>query len=362
MEGPTPVSALIHAATMVTAGVFLVIRSSFLFEYSVSALIFVAFIGGITALFSSIIGAFQFDIKKIVAYSTCSQLGYMFFSAGLSIYTISLFHLFNHAFFKALLFLSMGSIIHGLMDEQDFRRMGGMAFALPLTYVCVLIGSISLMAIPFLTGFYSKDLLLELSFAFFNVLSIFIYFVGTFAAFITAFYSTRLLFWVFLSNLNSFRQYIDEVHEPHFFMSITLFILGIMSIFAGYFFSEAYSGIGSNLWSNSIFINVINYSVFEADFDLFFVKLLPLVASIFGVVFYLILKNNQYYFYFLFNNVKFSKLHLFFNKAMLFDYLYNHILYKYFLFNSYFVYYKKLEKGVFEFFGPHLAASSFFKA
>lgn len=362
MEGPTPVSALIHAATMVTAGVFLVVRSSFLFEYSVSALIFVAFIGGITALFSSIIGAFQFDIKKIVAYSTCSQLGYMFFSAGLSIYTISLFHLFNHAFFKALLFLSMGSIIHGLMDEQDFRRMGGMASALPLTYVSVSIGSISLMAIPYLTGFYSKDLLLELSFAFFYVFSVFIYFVGTLAAFITAFYSTRLLFWVFLSKLNSFRYYLYDVHEPRFFMSFTLIILCIMSIFAGYFFSEAYSGIGSNLWANSIFINTINYSVYEAEFDLFIVKLLPLVVSILGVCSYYYLKNKQYFFYFLFDNDKFTKLHVFFNKAMLFDYLYNSLLYKYFLYNSYFLFYKKLEKGIFEFFGPQLVSRSFFKA
>jgi len=246
MEGPTPVSALIHAATMVTAGVFLVIRSCFLFEYSVSVLLFISFVGGMTALFSSLIGTFQFDIKRIVAYSTCSQLGYMFFSAGLSIYTISLFHLFNHAFFKALLFLSMGSIIHGLMDEQDFRKMGGLAYVFPLTYICVLIGSIALMAIPYSTGFFSKDFILELSFAFFNVMSIFIYFVGTFAAFLTAFYSTRLLFWVFLSNLNSFKPYVYDIHEPKFFMSFTLYILSIFSIFAGYCFSEAFAGIGSN--------------------------------------------------------------------------------------------------------------------
>src|SRR5688572_29192833 len=134
MEGPTPVSALIHAATMVTAGVFLVIRSSFLFEYSSVALIFVGLIGGFTCLFSSIIGIFQFDIKKIVAYSTCSQLGYMFFSCGMSNYNVALFHLFNHAFFKALLFLSMGSIIHAMSDEQDFRRMGGLVKLLPFTY------------------------------------------------------------------------------------------------------------------------------------------------------------------------------------------------------------------------------------
>lgn len=175
MEGPTPVSALIHAATMVTAGVFLVVRCSFLFEFSDNILFFVGLIGGLTCLFSSIIGTFQFDIKKIVAYSTCSQLGYMFFSSGLSNYSISLFHLFNHAFFKALLFLSMGSIIHALADEQDFRRMGGLARLLPFTYVMVLIGSIALMGFPFLTGFYSKDFLLELAYARYTVSAHFFY-------------------------------------------------------------------------------------------------------------------------------------------------------------------------------------------
>jgi NADH-ubiquinone oxidoreductase chain 5 len=194
MEGPTPVSALIHAATMVTAGVFLVIRSSFIFEYSDSVLIFVAIIGGLTALFSAIIGIFQFDVKKIVAYSTCSQLGYMFFSSGMSNYSISLFHLFNHAFFKALLFLSMGSIIHALSDEQDIRKMGGLAKMLPLTYISVIVGSIALLGIPYLTGFYSKDILLELTFSRFNINGIFLYVLGVIAAFCTAFYSTRLLY------------------------------------------------------------------------------------------------------------------------------------------------------------------------
>jgi NADH-ubiquinone oxidoreductase chain 5 len=351
MEGPTPVSALIHAATMVTAGVFLVIRSSFLFEYSANMLIFISFIGGITALFSSIIGTFQFDIKKIVAYSTCSQLGYMFFSTGLSIYTISLFHLFNHAFFKALLFLSMGSIIHGLMDEQDFRKMGSMAFIFPLTYISVLVGSLSLMALPYLTGFYSKDLLLELSFSFFNITSIFIYFMGIFAAFLTAFYSTRLLFWIFLSALNAFKPYVYDAHEPGMFMSFTLIVLCFFSIFAGYVASEAYSGIGSNLWGNSVHMNVSHFSVFDAEFELLFVKLLPLIISILGVILYFIILNNDVYYYLL-NNGKFIKIHYFFNKAMLFDYLYNQMLYDYILIGSYFIFYKKLEKGFFEFFGP----------
>jgi NADH-ubiquinone oxidoreductase chain 5 len=194
MEGPTPVSALIHAATMVTAGVFLVIRCSFLFEYSSNILLFMGLVGGLTCFFSSIIGAFQFDIKKIVAYSTCSQLGYMFFSCGMSNYSVSLFHLFNHAFFKALLFLSMGSIIHAMSDEQDFRRMGGLVNLLPFTYVMVMIGSLSLLAIPFLTGFYSKDMILEFTYARFNLDGFFLYLLGIFAAFFTAFYSTRLIY------------------------------------------------------------------------------------------------------------------------------------------------------------------------
>jgi len=194
MEGPTPVSALIHAATMVTAGVFLVVRSSFLFENCYNILIFVSFIGGLTCLFSGLIGVFQYDIKKIVAYSTCSQLGYMFFSCGMSNYSVGLFHLFNHAFFKALLFLSMGSIIHALFDEQDIRRMGGLVRLLPITYIFVLIGSLSLLAIPFLTGFYSKDFLLEFVFSMYTVKSLFIYCLGVFAAFFTAFYSFRLIY------------------------------------------------------------------------------------------------------------------------------------------------------------------------
>src|ERR1700743_553340 len=165
MEGPTPVSALLHAATMVTAGVFLIIRCSFIFEYSPNVLILASLFGGITSFFTAIIGVFQYDIKKVIAYSTCSQLGYMFFSCGLSNYQVSIFHLFNHAFFKALLFLSAGSVIHALADEQDMRKMGGLVNFLPFTYFCVLLGSLAIMGFPFLTGFYSKDLILELTYS-----------------------------------------------------------------------------------------------------------------------------------------------------------------------------------------------------
>lgn len=163
MEGPTPVSALIHAATLVTAGVFLIIRSSFLFEYSPNTLFIVTCVGALTAFFASSVGLVQNDLKRVIAYSTCSQLGYMVFACGLSHYSVALFHLANHALFKALLFLSAGSIIHGLMDEQDLRKMGGLIRVFPLTYVMIFIGSIALMGFPFLTGFYSKDAILEVA-------------------------------------------------------------------------------------------------------------------------------------------------------------------------------------------------------
>jgi NADH-ubiquinone oxidoreductase chain 5 len=165
MEGPTPVSALIHAATMVTAGVFLIIRSSFIFEFIPNILILITFIGSITSFFAATIGLLQNDLKRIIAYSTCSQLGYMIFACGLSNYSVSIFHLANHAFFKALLFLSAGIIIHALANEQDMRKMGGLRQILPFTYTMMLIGSFSLMGFPFLTGFYSKDIILELAFA-----------------------------------------------------------------------------------------------------------------------------------------------------------------------------------------------------
>lgn len=175
MEGPTPVSALIHAATMVTAGVFLIIRCSPLFEYSPAALCFITITGAVTAFFAASIGIFQNDIKKIIAYSTCSQLGYMIFICGLSGYNISLFHLLNHAFFKALLFLSAGAIIHGCSNEQDIRRMGGLRQLFPFTYAMLLIGSLALIGFPFLSGFYSKDLILEVAYARYSVSGLFAY-------------------------------------------------------------------------------------------------------------------------------------------------------------------------------------------
>jgi NADH-ubiquinone oxidoreductase chain 5 len=193
MEGPTPVSALIHAATLVTAGVFLVLRCSTLFENSPKVLFIVSIVGALTAFFASSVGLVQNDIKRVVAYSTCSQLGYMVFSAGLSYYSLALFHLANHALFKALLFLSVGCIIHGLSDEQDMRKMGGIIQVFPVSYSMILIGSLALTGFPFLTGFYSKDVILELALSKYNFVGNFAYYLGCCAAFCTSFYSFRLI-------------------------------------------------------------------------------------------------------------------------------------------------------------------------
>jgi NADH-ubiquinone oxidoreductase chain 5 len=208
MEGPTPVSALIHAATLVTAGVFLIIRCCCLFESSPSTLVLVTTMGAITSFFAASVGLVQNDLKRVIAYSTCSQLGYMVFACGLSNYSLALFHLANHAVFKALLFLSVGCVIHGLCDEQDLRRFGGVVYIFPVTYVMILIGSLALTGFPFLTGFYSKDVILEIAVAKHTTVSKFAHTLGCLAAFCTSFYSFRLLFLTFLNKTNSYRVYL----------------------------------------------------------------------------------------------------------------------------------------------------------
>jgi NADH-ubiquinone oxidoreductase chain 5 len=246
MEGPTPVSALIHAATMVTAGVFLIIRCSYLFEFSNFARHFIIIIGSITAFFAASTGLFQNDMKKVIAYSTCSQLGYMIFSCGLSSYDVSMFHLSNHAFFKALLFLAAGSVIHALSDEQDMRKMGGLQRLLPFSYSVSLVGSLALMGFPFLAGFYSKDIILEISYATSSYYSNFSYILGIFAAFCTAFYSTRVLFLVFLSYPNGNKSVILNAHEGSLIMNLPLFFLSILSIFVGFFTKDFFIGFGTD--------------------------------------------------------------------------------------------------------------------
>lgn len=278
MEGPTPVSSLLHAATMVTAGVFLIIRCSFLFELSQGALGVTMMIGGVTALFASIVGFFQYDLKKVIAYSTCSQLGYMFFSCGLSHYHIAMFHLFNHAFFKALLFLSAGSVIHALVDEQDMRRMGQLVNFLPFTYFLMGVGSLAIMGFPFLTGFYSKDLLLELTFSRWVIDASFIYGLGLTAAFFTALYSVRLLLLVFFNYAHFFRIWgVASESDPE--MAVSMVSLGVFSVGIGFVASDVLMGWGSFFWNHSITGPLTSVSWIEAHFLPPLVKNLPVLLS-----------------------------------------------------------------------------------
>jgi NADH-ubiquinone oxidoreductase chain 5 len=246
MEGPTPVSALIHAATMVTAGVFLLCRCSPLLQYAPNISSLITIMGGMTAFLAATTGLLQNDLKKVIAYSTCSQLGYMVFSAGLSSYSVSMFHLSNHAFFKALLFLGAGSVIHALSDEQDMRKMGGLLKILPFTYIIMLIGSLALMGFPFLTGFYSKDVILEIAYGSFTLEGRFVHTLGSFAAFFTAYYSLRLLTLTFLRPVNGNRVVYEHAHESPFSMTFPLFILSLASLFVGYVTRDMMIGMGTD--------------------------------------------------------------------------------------------------------------------
>jgi len=284
MAGPTPVSALIHAATMVTAGVFILIRSSIIIDYSTTGLFFITIIGVFTAFFSATIGIFQNDIKKIIAYSTCSQLGYMVFICGLSNYSLSLFHLTNHAFFKALLFLSAGSVIHALSDEQDIRKYGGLLKILPFSYVMILIGSLSLMGIPFLTGFYSKDLIIEVSFISYLINNGFIYWLSVITAFFTSIYSIRLIIFTFFVKPNGFKKSYQQIHDSPIFMMFSLFFLCINSIFFGFIFKDLFVGLGVDTWLNSFNYYSKNILFLESEFLPFYIKNLPFFFSLIGVL------------------------------------------------------------------------------
>ena len=353
MEGPTPVSALIHAATMVTAGVFLLARCSFLFELTPLILNFIVFIGSVTAFFAATTGLFQNDLKKVIAYSTCSQLGYMVFACGLSSYEVGVFHLSNHAFFKALLFLGAGSLIHSVSDEQDLRKFGGLKNLLPFSYSIMLIGSLALIGFPFLSGFYSKDVILEIAFAKYTYLSLFSYILGSLAAFCTAFYSTRLFFLVFLSESNSNRQIVLNVHESSWPISIPLFILALCSIFIGFFTKEFFIGFGTDFWNYSIFILPENYYLMDIEFLPFTFKILPLIFTILGVTSaYYLYSQKLVWFYNIKQSLIYNLLYTFFSKKWYFDRIYNQIISQNFLSKGYFLTYQQLDRGLLEIIGP----------
>jgi NADH-quinone oxidoreductase subunit L len=292
MEGPTPVSALIHAATMVTAGVFLVVRCSPIFEYSSVALNVVAVIGMITAIFAASVALVQNDIKRIIAYSTCSQLGYMFFAVGVGAYHVAMFHLFTHAFFKALLFLGSGSVIHAFKDDQDIRNMGGVWKQLPYTWVLMLIGTLALTGFPLLSGFYSKDAIIEFAFLKHTFMGNSVAIVGIITAFLTSIYSWRLIFKTFHGKYMNKKIPIKETHESPLIMLVPLIFLAFGAIFSGYLFKELFIGENSeSFWLNSIFfIEMTSHD----NIPLWFLALTPLLVIIsIPVSYFLFVKDKK---------------------------------------------------------------------
>jgi proton-translocating NADH-quinone oxidoreductase chain L len=379
MEGPTPVSALIHAATMVTAGVFLIARCSPLFEYAPSTLLVVAFLGAMTCFFAGTVGLVQNDIKRVIAYSTCSQLGYMVFACGLSQYSLGVFHLMNHAFFKALLFLSAGCIIHALSDEQDMRRMGGVVQSIPFTYGMTLIGSMSLVGFPFLTGFYSKDSILEVGYATYTLAGNFGYFLTAVSVICTSYYSFRLLFLSYLRESSSFRKSLEKLHDAPPLMALPLLPLALGSLFVGFCAKDMMIGLGTNFWGNALFVLPKNLIQLESEYIPLTQKLSPLLYTIIG--FFLAFLLN---FRFPFSSyqlsvtpfekgfgkihLSFGKIHLstvvrnlytFLNRRWFFDKVYNYWLAETLLFFGYHTSWKRLDKGCFEILGPFGVGKSF---
>ena len=351
---PTPVSALIHAATLVTAGLYLLLRSSPLLEYSSTALLIITLTGATTAFFAATCGLVQNDLKRIIAFSTISQLGYMVMAIGLSQYNVALMHVVNHAFFKALLFLGAGAVIHSFSDQQDVRRFGGLIKFLPFTYTTMLVGSLSLLATPWLTGFYSKDLIIELAYGQYNFSGTYAFILGSITAGLTAFYSFRLICLVFLTVPNGSKQSYLNTHEANNKVIIPLFLLALFSIFFGFIFSDLFVGMASDFFSNALFIKPNNISLIEAEFSLpLFIKLLPALLSLFGASLAIFLYHKSSTFIIeLTDNLIGQKLYTFFNGKYFFDIIYNN----YFINKGLDLGYKiskVLDRGIIEMVGPY---------
>ena len=352
MEGPTPVSALIHAATMVTAGVFLVCRMSPLLEYAPFALTVITIIGALTAIFAATIGLTQFDIKRVIAYSTCSQLGYMFFAAGVSAYPASMFHLTTHAFFKALLFLGAGSVIHAMSNEQDMRKMGGIWKKIPITYALMWIGSLALAGVPFFSGYYSKDLILEAAWAASSNSGYFAFWLGAIAAFLTAFYSWRVLLLTFHGQSNADKNVLSHVHESPLVMLLPLFILAFGALFSGWFFYENFVGHHwHEFWGHSIYIAETNKAMKLAHYVPKWVKYLPVFLAVLGIL-------SAYVFYLLIPSLPslisktFSPLYNLFYNKWYFDEIYDYLFVKSFV-KIGIVFWKKGDENTIDRYGPN---------
>ena len=324
MEGPTPVSALIHAATMVTAGVFLVVRCSPIFEYSQVALNFVAIIGMITAFFAASVAVVQNDIKRIIAYSTCSQLGYMFFATGVGAYHVAIFHLFTHAFFKALLFLGSGSVIHALKDVQDIRNMGGIWKKMPLTWISMIIGTLALTGFPFLSGYYSKDAIIEFAYLKGTNIGYFAAGIGIITAVLTAIYSWRLIFKTFHGNFNNKSLSKIEVHESGMIIIFPLALLVLGAVFSGFLFKDFLIGHHyEDFWKNSI---LIIQNIDHSNVPIWILVTTPFLVTVsIPIAYYLYIKNNN-----LLENIKLKNrpIYNFLLNKWYFDEIYDFILVK----------------------------------
>nr|QIC20163.1 NADH dehydrogenase subunit 5 [Tricholoma matsutake]UIX25600.1 NADH dehydrogenase subunit 5 [Tricholoma matsutake]UIX25628.1 NADH dehydrogenase subunit 5 [Tricholoma matsutake]UIX25656.1 NADH dehydrogenase subunit 5 [Tricholoma matsutake]UIX25683.1 NADH dehydrogenase subunit 5 [Tricholoma matsutake] len=359
MEAPTPVSALLHAATLVTAGIYLLLRSSPILEFSPTVLLIITIIGSTTAFFAATCGLLQNDLKRIIAFSTISQLGYMMMAVGLSQYNVALMHTVNHAFFKALLFLGAGAVIHSFADQQDVRRMGGLINFLPFTYSVMLVGSFSLLATPYLTGFFSKDLILELAFGQYSFTGMYAFILGSITAGITAFYSFRLISLVFLTTPNGQKQSYLNSHESKIAVILPLLILALFSIFFGYIFSDLFVGVGSDFFGNSLFIHPNNISIIEAEFSINpIIKLLPVILSFIGSATAIFMYHKSPEFIFNLTDTPFAKkLYGFLNGKYYFDVIYNHFIVSAGLQTGYLIS-KEIDRGAIELLGPYGLANT----
>ena len=370
MEGPTPVSALIHAATMVTAGVYLIVWTSFFFENSDFCWNFTIIVGGLTALFGSAVACVQYDIKKIIAFSTCSQIGYMFLACGLSCYNIAMFHLFTHAFFKALLFLCAGSIIHSVQDQQDIRKMGGLFKSFPITFSGIIVGLISLMGFPFTSGFYSKDSIIEMALAHNSLIGFYGFTCSILAAFLTAFYCYRFVFYIFFSKTKQPRINLQNIEESGFFMLSAILTLIVCTIFVGICFKQTLSTPFSFFhYYNAVSLDISSNCLPQSEYFIFssllkiFIFLIPLCGLLTSIVFYNIntfkyflitiekeslskvLPNTNFFFFF----QLFHLWHCLQTKGSI-DYIYNKFITLPLLNFSYSICYINLDRGWLEYF------------
>jgi len=337
---------------MVTAGIFLMIRTSPLLEYSSTALIIITCLGSLSAFVFASIGLVQNDLKRIIAYSTASQLGYLGAVCGLSQYNIAFYHIINHAFFKALLFLAAGSVIHAMADEQDVRKMGGLAKLLPFTFVVMFIAALSNIAFPFLSGFYSKEIIILSGYGQYSFHGSFAYWMTTFAAFFTSIYTTRLLYLTFFSIPNGTRNNYENTHEAPFFMAIPLGILAVLSVIFGYLSKDLFIGLGTDFFGNAVFIHPNNIVLVDAEFAIpLFIKLLPSILTICGFIgtllFYEFVPN-------ILVEIKLSKfgrtLYTFLNQKYFFDLVYSRLIAL--ILNLGYITHKTIDRGSLEFLGP----------